>query len=270
MSFLKIFSLEIRKRLRLHEYLIMEEAQLQKIEDYLLGKLKNKELNDFQQRQADDPVFAKAVQREEALFKGLQVYGNRVLKNRIGHVRTQMLEEEEPKYVQLATRRRYLYAVAAAILLLIGLAYWQWYATIDNEQVFANHFSPVYDLPISSRSDEVVNKQITEINRLYTQNNFVELIPKLELFQAQHPDEQYARLMLIIAYIGENRLAEAKASLRSFEASSELHDVKKWYEALVCVREGNIRQAKGILNGLQSKPSSDLHQRAVELLEVID
>lgn len=248
----------------------MEEEQLQKVEDYLLGKLKNKELTDFKQQQADNPAFAKVVQREEALFNGMQVYGNRVLKDRIAHVRTQMLKEDEPRDIQLVTKRRYPYAVAAAILLLIGLAYWQFFATIDNEQVFANHFTPVYDLPISSRSDELVDKQITEINKLYAQNNFVELIPKLESFQAQHPDEQYARLMIIIAYIGENRLAEAKAKLQLFEASSELQDVKKWYEALVCLREGNIRQSKEILYTLQSKPSSDLHQRAVELLKAID
>ena len=48
----------------------MEEQQLQKIEDYLLGKLKDKELDEFRQKQADDSDFAKAVQQEEALFNG--------------------------------------------------------------------------------------------------------------------------------------------------------------------------------------------------------
>ena len=248
----------------------MEEQQLQKIEDYLLGKLKNKELDKFRQEQADDPDFAKAVQQEEALFNGLQAYGNRVLKDRIANVRSQMLKEEQPKYRRLKVRTWYRYAAAAAVLLLVGLAYWQLGSSIDNEQVFADHFVPVYDLPIASRSDEGVDEQVTEINRLYAQNNFAELIPKLEAYQGQYPDERYAQMMLIIAYIGENRLAEAKATIQSFEATSELQDAKKWYEALICVREGNVSQAKGLLQELQSKPSSDLHQRAVELLEAID
>ena len=198
----------------------MEEQNLQQIEAYLLGKLNKDELSAFQKKQMEDPAFAKAVEQEQALFNGLKVYGNKVLKDRIGDIRSKMLLEEEGKYRKLQTRQWYRYAAAVAAILVIGMfAYWQILPSINGEQVFADHFVPVYDLPIASRSGEdVLNDEIAEIRQLYAENKFQELIPKVIAFHEQFPSERYAHLMLIIAYIGENRLAEAKAAIQSIRS----------------------------------------------------
>lgn len=250
----------------------MNDRDLQ-IEEYLLGRLKGQDLAAFHKKQEQDPAFAKLVKEEQTLVDGIRDYSNQQLKNRIGNLRQQMLEEDKVKYLPLYRRSWVRLAIAASVVLLVSVIGWQLYLSPSSlgEKYFSDNFYPVYNVPLALRDSKIISvDEIEIIKENFLKHKFDEVIPDMLRYRHAFPDNQYARLILIISYIGEDRLAEAKAEFKMIDPPGELTDAVNWYRAMLHLKEGKLDEAAASLELVIADRGSDFREVAKELYQEIE
>lgn len=180
-----------------------------------------------------------------------------------------------------ATVRRLsrLYAIAAAILLLIAAGSW-WLThqpAMDYEALYAEAFTP-YANELDSRtmggedSPASLDEKLAAASLAYDRRDYAAAATAFADYLTAAPASApaSARLYYGISLLGANKAREAIPVFEQL-AEDELsyRDTARWYQALALLRSQQPEAARQILTGISSSPSSPFAQRATTLLKAM-
>lgn len=118
------------------------------IDDYLLGKLNNTEARAVEMRAADDPEFAKELQLQRDMLKGIELYGDEHIKAKIAALDQSLAAsgffnpQPSARNPQPSNLSRWAMAASTILLLSVGL-WWMLKTTSDTSSPKANKAAPV-------------------------------------------------------------------------------------------------------------------------------
>lgn len=161
-------------------------------------------------------------------------------------------------------------AVAAAVLLLIGLAvFLRPEPELDPQAVFAAN----YEVPAApqARGDNGLDSLFQAANLLYNQKQYEAATSaylqylKGDTDSLKSVDYQNARLFLAISLIETNKLKEAILHLNNVMDKDE---VAQWYLALALLKQKKVEDSKKVLMRIAGEERHLYQARAAKLLEL--
>ncbi|SEQ33151.1 tetratricopeptide repeat protein [Neolewinella agarilytica] len=189
--------------------------------------------------------------------------------------------EKDPKSHEGATVRRLsrLYAIAAAILLLIAAGSW-WLThqpAMDYEALYAEAFTP-YANELDSRtmggedSPASLDEKLAAASLAYDRRDYAAAATAFADYLASAPAAApaSARLYYGISLLGANKAGEAIPVFDELaNNNASYRDTARWYQALALLRSQQPDAARQILTDISSSPSSPFAQRANTLLKAM-
>ncbi len=247
----------------------MEASEYRMIDNYLLGRLKGKELETFEQKLQSDAVFAQTVEEQKQAIDVLRKLEDMELKMEVQEVQQKFQKERKP--VSTIRRLRPWLAAAAAVLILVVS-----YIVLkgpNHKQLFNTYYA-AYDTSFGDRdaSDDIKIK-LAEASRLYKQKDYAQALPNLESLLPE-VDNSKLQLMIGICHLELNNYDKALPFFNQLyekkDPAFQYHGL--WYSAMTYLKSGNITQCKSQLQKLlQATDPNGVYKQAEskELLEKI-
>lgn len=263
------------------------------IHEYLKGTLKGEALVIFENRLQQDTAFTQRVEKEQVLLMGLKKAGQNQLKDKLAKIQEGLAEKgffeekkeettnptESAKVVSIFKRRNL--AIAASLLILV-LAYFNYSnsASVDIDQIFANHF-PYQDKISESIKDEIseigytasdkaVQEQLLAALASYNQQKYKEAIPLFNEILVQQPNQLYAKIYLGQSHLNLKNWTEATQLLQPLGENMDfpLRADALWGTAFSLLKQEKNQAAKSSLQQI-SQFENPYQAAAIELLTVL-
>lgn len=183
---------------------------------------------------------------------------------------------QEQGYARIRKLRR-LYAVAAAILLLVAAGSW-WITrapAYDATLVFAEVFSP-YGNDLGGRTmggaDAPPANPLAEALLAYDRRDFAAAATAFEGYFLAPPTgtapaaAPKIQLYYGISLLGAGRVATALTVLDALRSDPTNGPPARWYHALALLRDGQTAAARTALTTVSANPNSPFQRQAIELL----
>lgn len=229
------------------------------IEAYHSGNLTETELAEFQERLANDPMFADQVALLENIDNAISdksVLSFQELVQSEGETYRAAKEEGQIRIKRFISPNRLL-AIAASIVVLIGaflILKNQFFQAPTGGELFAKYYK-AYDLNESIRSGSSdVNPDFQLGIQQYQAKNFSAAVGTFQ--KLANIREQDMALMFSLAQAQLNlqppqyELAEQSLLIITQEGNSVYVPAANWYLSLIFLKRGERAQAKGFLNKL--------------------
>ncbi|MCI4668622.1 MAG: hypothetical protein MRZ79_10850 [Bacteroidia bacterium] len=263
----------------------MEENEIpyELIDNYLSGKLPEKDAREFEKRVEADPElyneFQAHVKAEIAVRQAVRLERKEEFKREF--------DQLYPKGAKIRNFQPFVWvAVAAAIAFLVLLTYSLQNGTQlpANKQLFAQHYSqPEINWGSGQRAiGEKTNpdKIWARAQTAYEQGNYDEAVKQLNLLiqdttHESHP-KAYFTLGLMHLKLAEkmdepaSSVAEAQKSFDLVSDTSIFFQEAKWYKALSFLLIEDYEGCKALLDELKDAPTSSKRDAAKELLESLE
>lgn len=232
-----------------------------KIEAYLTGKLKGKELSEFKKQLKTDHQLAEEVKLQRQLIKQVESMGALKMKD-------QLLEIKE----QLQNRRRRLIRnliglTAAAVFagLILGSQFFG-NTPPSSQELFAQHYQ-AYPLPFGDRAGG--EEQLRQAGTFYLSSKYAQALPLLEQVLAENPDDSRSRLALAISQLELQQNAAAQQNLQLLiDREDPLYlDQALWYAALAALQQDQVATCRQHLIRLSGNPRAPHFEEAQALLK---
>lgn len=161
----------------------------------------------------------------------------------------------------------YLVAAAAIVPLAISLFLILRQDKPTPNELFVSYFEPINNL-VSTRS-ESDDLQLNKGILFYEQGAYD---------SAKYYLRQYEDKNSILIYLGISQLAtdDTNESITTFQkirdskSNEALIEYANWFIALAYIKQGDNQKAKVLLEEFNQRPSSDYHEKAVNLLKDLD
>ena len=215
----------------------METNRFKQIDDYLQERLTNKEASEFEEELLHDKDLSRQVQLCRELKEAILEEDVAFLRQKLSNI-----SKEKPK----SMRRPLLLKIAAtfAILIVASTIIWKSYNSPD--QLFSNYYAR-YELSGVGRDAYAnSNTQQAQIIVLYKQGRLQEVIPLLEEYTQEHPEETVAKLILASAYIENDMALKAESLLITAlnQNQEEIHEeTLQWYLCLSYLQDKKYKEA---------------------------
>ncbi len=214
------------------------------IERYFDDLLSDSERKDFENRLTTDEQFAQAFQLEKDLMDGIEMMGNKNLKEDLKVYYKEEVEEKEknkastkPNFI---SRRMWLAAASIAVLLI---AFW-WMNRPTPERLYAEYFQPDFDFVEKGDADGLAVKAEAALKA----EDYKRAFPLLEELVKVEPKRAEYILALGIALVEvENYHDAIPTLLRAGTASRYSQNEALWYYGLALLKQGNLEESYIIL-----------------------
>ncbi|MCF8246118.1 MAG: tetratricopeptide repeat protein [Saprospiraceae bacterium] len=264
-------------------------AYINRIHQYLSGKMGQAEKSDFEHEMNANEQLANDTKIEEKLLLGISLVGDDDLKKNIASADQHLSAKhffETGRVVSLQPNRfimKKLISIAAAAVILIGLVWWGFFrqTTPSADQLFADNFKAEkirsVALADALTNSGLVDSMTTEDSLLvalkfYNDGKYNEAMVALDTFLVYHPANDTAQFYLAMTHLNESRYARAVELLTPItysEVSSFKLDAM-WYLGLCYFKvEGGFSKAEEIFTQLASTPESKDQQAAKGILRSI-
>lgn len=246
----------------------MEDQKLyEEIEQYLLDQLDPQQKLDFESRMASNHSLAQEVNTVKNLYTIVRAGKEQEVLNTLKQFRSE--ESDFPgKKISMATFSWQRYAVAASILLLIGIGWLIKSQFAPSSLQLFEEYHQVYRAPIVVRGSDQ-HEQWPQIREAYVNQEYQEVSQLL----LARPDSLSTYVHQF--YLGQAMLAQQdedpQLAIQAFErvlASDNDYRVQSlWYLALTHLKQGDTERAKQKLqelleeSGYQSENARDLLDR---------
>ncbi len=225
-----------------------DEALMELIDGYLMGKLSAKELDQFHKRMEKDSAFRKTVMEHKEQMEAVEICG---LKDAMDTYHEEVMEERLAKRIYSNWM-----AIAASIVLILGVSLWFLLSTGNSAQkVFADNFSPDPGLPTTMGNSSKYEFYSGMVS--YKQADYGEAILQWEPLYAANPQNDTVVYFLGVAHLanGNPKQAEKYLELSHSLVDKAFPEETNYYLALTYLKENKVRMAKNILKN-SSYPSS--------------
>lgn len=218
----------------------LQETQ-ELIDNYLLGNLNNTELENFSEGLKTDPKFRKMLEEQKAIIRAVEEEN---LRKSLDDYHSEIVEIPEKKWLTPAW-----FALAASVLLLIGVSTWAILYTGNSAQdVFAENFKPDPGLPTTMGTASQYEFYYGMVS--YKRKEYAEAIARWEPLYAAQPNNDTLVYFLGVANLanGNARQAENYLSLASEETESVFYEDIQYYLALAYLKKNKIIEAEKTLS----------------------
>jgi len=230
------------------------------------------------------PIFQEQECLSESTIKGY--LGNRLSRDERHQVENHMLDcplcsdavegfalQREDRAISGVRRINWrLYAVAAAVVVLLAAVVWIYSGPSDPESLFASYYE-LYDsdLDVQFRQPEdsglPADTPLARGLRAYEGEDYSAAIPQLEAFLGTNPGNAIARFYLGMAQIETSQWEKAEQTLALVSnAGLEYWEEASWYLSLLYVKNGRLEEAKHTLDTWISPGSGRYYEKAKKLL----
>lgn len=236
----------------------LEKETSELIDAYLLGRLDKAQQEHFNQRVHTDPHFAKMVAEQKILARSVEEHN---LREVLDNYHAEIVEEPRNQW-----RVPALFALAASILILIGVSTWAIFYTGNSAQkVFTENFKPDPGLP--TKMGTVSQYEFYYGMVSYKRKEYNEAIARWEPLYAAHPQNDTLIYFLGVANLANGNARQAKNYLKSaFEkTSSVFYEDIRYYLALAYLRENKIEEAEKTLSASTSPAGKKLLEQIKNL-----
>ncbi|MEN0004337.1 MAG: hypothetical protein AAF798_09345 [Bacteroidota bacterium] len=244
----------------------MDESDLQLIEDYLNGDLKNQALNDFEQRLQTDKALAEELQ----LHRKVEYWLKKQHKEQLQQEWKTLIKQQEPLPAQkIRTLTVVKWAAGLAASLLIGMAFLSWFNSSPSPATLADAYwkqSANFTYKGTERSTSLspTEKALSDAYLAYKNKYYRS---SLDLLEKITPLSDQEKLLQGANYFA---LQQFDTAVETFEAilqdpNSYTKDQARWYLALSLLALEQTEKAKPILQKIVNEESWQA-EKAQELL----
>ena len=230
-----------------------QETQEQ-IDAYLMGKLDEVALADFETQMRLFPDFRAKVDEQRLLFKSVEVYN---LKNSLDEYHKEIEPVPEKKELNIGW-----FALAASFLVLISVSTWAILGSGNSpEKVFAENFKPDPGLPTTMGKSSEYNFYYGMVN--YKRKEYAEAISRWEPIYGANPENDTLVYFLGVANLANGNARQAKKYLQMANKKTEstFYEDSKYYLALSLLKENKVDEAIETLENSRSSANISLLQQ---------
>ncbi len=240
---------------------------LEKIDDFILGKLDTDTAQIFREALQKDDKLMEELNIRKAIYDGLETHRRRNLRLHIKGIHKEMLEELMP---QTGAKKRVLWpywAAASIVIFAIAFAWWFKSSQPQNpEDLYFAYFEP-YDASLMQRTQN--DTALLLISNLYKNKKYKQVLPLMEA-QLNNPAAASSTLILAtgITYLELDQPRKALDLFEQIDGRGDFNfaDEVKWYSALAYLKAGEMDRSKTYLQQLSSNKKNKYYKNAKELL----
>lgn len=241
---------------------MMEKNMQEKIDKYLLGKLSEKELADFEKELSEHPELAEDVRLQQESLEMIDLMGDEKIRAQIKKVHSKMTVPPKPK-------RNRLFLIVSSIAAVLALTLiWSLFIKTNPifspEKIYTTHFEP---FPMNFAKRGANEKELVNASTLYSQKKYNKAIPIFENLSDKNIDTQID-LALGISYL---ELEEYNKAISTFEkliiTKDPLYEHHSyWYAALGYLKMNDVAKCKEYLSLAAKKNPSQYKSKVAQLL----
>ncbi|MBK9146305.1 MAG: hypothetical protein IPM12_00645 [Flavobacteriales bacterium] len=238
-------------------------------ESYLKGRSTTAERADFEARMRADPSFAEQFRQFRAAAAVVRIAGDQRLKQRLAAIHAEVFPERRGRLIPI-TRRGWL-AIAASVLVLIGVSYFFASRQASTSDLYAEHMV-AYPGPDRERSDDGANDPAwTHFADAYSEERYDDAITGLDTMTSDA-----APAYMVAFYRGQCLLLKTnpdpQAAMRAFQevlaTDNDLLASARWYLGLAAMNHGDHALARVQFTALRDAGAYK-HTEAARLLEAL-
>ncbi|MDP2687187.1 MAG: CDC27 family protein [Aequorivita sp.] len=234
-----------------------QEAQ-ERIDAYLMGKLDEVALADFETQMRLFPNFRAKVDEQRILFKSVEAYN---LKNSLDEYHAEIENIPEKKGINMGWL-----ALAASFIILITVSIWAILSSGNSsKKVFADNFKPDPGLPTTMGTSSEYDFYYGMVN--YKRKEYAEAISRWEPIYGANPENDTLVYFLGVANLAEGNVRQAKKYLQMAKKKTEstFYEDAKYYLALSLLKENKIDEAVETLENSSSSTNITLLKQINDL-----
>jgi cytochrome c-type biogenesis protein CcmH/NrfG len=252
-----------------------DNIKQERIELYLTGQLKDKDLKEFEQTLESNEAFAQDVEimrdleeamddfeYEKELSSKLKFLGKK-------YITEDIVEKKSTTRVVPIFRKRWF--VAATILLVViagGLLFQNAFQLNANTDLFATYYKS-YPSDLLTRGEN--DNAYSEIVELYNENDFIATVSLLEKRLTNKPNDTASKILLGNSYLSLEP-ANVEKAIETFKPLADdkknvYNETAQWYLALSYIQNKQNELAEPILKSLSLKEYGKYPKLAKELLK---
>lgn len=246
----------------------MEEALLQKIDQYLHNEMPPHERTAFELQIAGNDELRNYIQLYTAIDKTMQAKNTSPNENEL----RQTLQQMNRKYftdggiVKQGSFKKWL-AIAASVIIVIAVGiYFLFPGKPDAERLYAQ-FAKHDALNIQLRgnkADTVAQNAAVAFNK----KEYPAALPLLENYVQLQADDIQMKFSLAICYMETDKYNEADTIFTTIAAGQTAYAATaQWYKALLALKQKDYTKCRAVLNTIPA--SSSYAAKAKELLEAL-
>ena len=252
-----------------------DNIKQEKIELYLTGKLKDGELEEFEQTLESDEDFAQDVEIMRDLEEAMDDFEyEKDLSNKLKFLGKKYITEDtlkEVKTARIIPMYKKKWFVAATVLLIVvagGLFFQNALQLKSDANLFATYYKSYPSNLLTRGGNDATYKEIEE---LYNENDFAAAISLLEQRIVEKPNDTSSKILLGNSYLSL-KPAKVKEAIRVFKPLADdtenmYHETAQWYLSLSYIQNKQNQLAEPILKSLAKKEYGKYPKLARELLE---
>ncbi|MBP6023762.1 tetratricopeptide repeat protein [Ferruginibacter sp.] len=246
----------------------MEEALLQKIDQYLHNELPPHERTAFELQIAGNNELRNYIQLYTAIDKTMQAKNTSPNENELRQTLQQMNRKyfTEGGIVKQGSFKKWL-AIAASVIIVVTVGiYFLFPGKPDAEKLYAQ-FAKHDALNIQLRgnkTDTIAQSAAVVFNK----KEYTAALPLLQNYVQLQADDIQMKFSLAICYMEIGKYNEADTIFKNIASGQTAYAVTaQWYQALSALKQKDYRQCRAVLNAIPA--SSSYAAKAKELLEAL-
>jgi cytochrome c-type biogenesis protein CcmH/NrfG len=224
----------------------MEDRDYILFEDYISHSLNQSEIEAFEKRLEEDEAFRKGFElyKETSGFlehKFSDSSEREAFKANLSKISRANSDNAKVPSKKIKLLHPWKLAVAASILVIVGVFYSQWFTT-PVYQDFADY--PQISLTVRGDSNQIK----AEAENAFNSQNYKEAIPLFRTLLQTEPDTAEFQLYLAVSLVEEDAFAEADTLFDELmkEPSAYLNQTR-WYAALSKLKQKKHKESEAIL-----------------------
>jgi hypothetical protein len=257
------------------------ENNFDRIERFFSGTMDHDEKAEFEKQKSIDKEFAREIflykQANELILSGARTR----LKQHLDDLgQKELTNTMIESYTGFSLVKRYWYAIAASVLIIIGLGYFAYFNihTKKSPPALARLFDIYYEVPkadlVVSRggnTDEILSPVWNSAIQKYSENQFEDAMDDfrglLQNSKFSHPSA--ANFYLGICFLNINMPDSAISCFNNVSPTSSLSQDASWYLGLSYLKAGQLQKGTDIFKNISEMPRHYKKEQAKEILELL-
>lgn len=245
---------------------MISDEEIELIEKYQRGELKDGALSAFEERVVLDEAFAHEVNAYSTIMAGVKLKGEEDFTETIK--RWEQEEKNEVVDKPSIPLRRLWSAAAAVLILVLPLSLWFYTSSQhSNERHFDAYFQPYEDIVTSRSAAPKDDAKFREGMAYYNNSDYVNAVRAFEVFLVSQPEHAAAIFYLGVANLASDNPKKAELQFLKLQQQPEgvFTEMADWYLALAYVEENKVAQADAVLKNIVANPKHAFVEEAKSL-----
>ncbi|MEN7549742.1 tetratricopeptide repeat protein [Rapidithrix thailandica] len=231
------------------------QYDLELIEKYLDNALSAKEVEEVNQRLAEDDEFRRCVDQSRLMIHGIRRNARMQLRRKLDEIEESLIETDETKEAKIIslTHSRILVSIAAAVTLLIISTLLIINLPETPQNLYVQYYQPYRNIVTANVRGEL--QELSKYELAFTAYDSGNYELATNLFKELLAKEATATYLFYLAnsYLAlEKNTQAAKYFEQVIHLNEDFVDQAKWYLALIALNEKNIEEAKSLLKELKT------------------